>query len=220
MDRICVVTPAKTGTATFLRTCEKHYKTIHSHNLNFLKNVLNNSTNNTIITGIRDPIARNLSYFFQTHNDDFYNDFKIKENDYKGEYCYLGKLPSNIDEIIDIYLNKTNHNSYNDWLKEFLEITNIKSFNKEKGLQIYKFNNNNTLILYTLEKLNFNEKEILDYLNIDNVVLGNINKNKIYQNVRNKIKYEKSHLNQLLSTNEIDFFYTKKDLEIMFNKYK
>ena len=76
------------------------------------------------------------------------------------------------------------------------------------------------MILYTLEKLNFNEKEILDYLNIDNVVLGNINKNKIYQNVRNKIKYEKSHLNQLLSTNEIDFFYTKKDLEIMFNKYK
>ena len=219
MKRVLVITPAKTGTATFLKTCESYYETEHSHDLNFLKDVLIVSKNNIIITGIRDPIARNLSYFFQTYKDDFYNGFKIKENNYEGEYCYVDNMPTDVRDIIDVYFNKTNQYSYNSWLKEFIEITNIKSFDKEKGLQIYNLKNNNTLILYTLEKLNYNEKEILNYLDIDSVVFGNINKNKTYQKVRSKIKYNVAHLNKLLFTKEMKFFYTDKDLEKLFNKY-
>lgn len=219
--KVVICTPAKVGTGSFLHTLKEKYETIHTHSLLSLKKYLLEK-NNIIITGFRDPIARNLSYFFQTHENDYYNDFKTKYNHYEGEYCYVGKLPNSVKKVINIFKENTNHISYNQWIKEFLEITkiNIKEFNKEKGLMVYKLPNNNTLIVYTLEKLNNNLNEICEILDVDSINIHNENKKNLYKKVKSQIKYDKEHLKKLIYTKELKFFYDLKDLDKMYNNYK
>lgn len=81
-DNVYVITPGKCGTQTISFGINKYtnqnykfknYNKLNlSHSLLDLKNVLN-TNNNLIITGIRNPVDRNLSSFFQ-----FILDNKIK----------------------------------------------------------------------------------------------------------------------------------------------
>lgn len=66
--KIEVITVAKVGSSDFLHSCKKIYPTIHKHSLLRLKRVLKNKKDTLIIVGIRNPIDRNLSYFFQSYN--------------------------------------------------------------------------------------------------------------------------------------------------------
>ena len=119
---------------------------------------------------LENPIDRNLSYLFQSYNDQFYNDVKTKKNNYKGENCYIAKMANNrfppSEKIIDLYFEQKYHNTFNEWFEEFLDITKINKFNKDKGIDFYNFSNNNTIMIYTIEKLSENDKYILDKLGI------------------------------------------------------
>lgn len=67
-----------------------------------------------IVVGIRNPIDRNLSYLFQTYNDNFYNDVKTKTNKYNGEMCYIHDMNSrpkciyNMDLVLNYHLSVQN----------------------------------------------------------------------------------------------------------------
>lgn len=227
-NKVVICTVGKVGSANFLSCHYSQTKNIkHSHNLLTLKNVLKHQSNCLIIVGVRNPIDRNLSYMFQSFNDKFYNDVKTKKNNYKGEYCYIegmtdDKLPvwknKNIriklssEEIIDLFLKQNYHFTFNDWFEEFLEITNIDHFNKDRGIDFYKFPNNNTIMIYTMEKLNQNTTFIIKELGI----IGNFNNrndskkrsyHQLYQEVKQKIIYPKDHLDKLLNTNIMKLFY-------------
>lgn len=219
MDKkIYIISPAKTGTGSFLKSCEIVYPTVHSHNLDFLKDVLE-CKDKIIITGIRDPIARNLSYFFQTKNDNYYNDFKTSKNNYQGELCYIKDCPKDYNDLIKVFFEKVNMLSYNEWLEEFLQVTGIESFNKEKGYEKYILKNNNCLLLYTLEKLHNNKHEIFNEIGISNEIKTNVNSSDEYLQVKKKIKYEPDFVRPLLFTKELEFFYTKEQLQSFFDKY-
>ena len=188
-DKVNVITVAKVGSANFLN-CDYNQtkKKSHGHSLLKLRNILKYDSNSLIIVGIRNPIDRNLSYLFQTYSDNYHNDVKMKKNMYKGENCFIPELNNNIesislDKLINLYFNQGYHDTFNHWFREFLEITNIKKFNKKKGLSIYNFPNNNIIIIYTLEKLNKNEKYICDLLGITNFKNSNDSEYRIYKNV-------------------------------------
>lgn len=229
-NKIKILTVAKVGSANFLKCNYKNInnknKIYHGHNVGLIKEILEKDNNCIIIVGIRNPIDRNLSYLFQTFRDKFFNDVKTKKNNYKGEYCYIEKINknTNIDEIIDLYFKQSYHNTFNDWFDEFLEITKINNFNKDNGIDFYKFKNNNTIMIYTLEKLNTNEKFICNKLGITN--FRNVNdRNKldwkeIYNKCKNKIKYEKKYLDNLLNTKIMKLFYNDHDINNMYSKYK
>ena len=53
----------------------------HSHNLRDLANVVNDSKNTLIMSGIRNPLDRNISCFFQTYSDNFYNNVRTAANE-------------------------------------------------------------------------------------------------------------------------------------------
>ena len=216
MKKIHIITVAKVGSASIYHSLIKKKGTdaYHGHSLDTLKNVLKTS-DNLIITGIRNPLDRNLSYLFQTMGDKFFNDVKTSHNNYKGEYCYLqGYKDSN--DLIDKYFKMDYHNTFNEWFNEFLEITNIKKFNKEKGFEIYCLDNNNKILMYTLEKLNLNEIEICDYLDIDTLIKKNINEDDLYKRVKKKISYKKEYLDNLLNTDIMRLFYTNEDIKEMY----
>ena len=227
-NEVHVVTVAKVGSSNFLHVCKEKYKTYHTHSLLHLKNILKNKKNILIIVGIRNPVDRNLSYLFQTFRNNFYNTVCTKKNNYKGENAFISdmNLNSNIDKIIELFFQQSYHYTFNDWFQEFFDITNInqQNFDKKKGMKLYKLSNNNTVLIYTMEKLNDNKKNICELLNISN--LTNINNSQgrdykdLYNNVKKTITYKKTHLDSLLQTSIMNFFYTKEDIQKMYSKYK
>ena len=210
-NNIYVINPAKVASASFYHGLKKKYnKVYHGHNLSMLKNKLDNEKNNLFICGIRDPVSRNESYFFQTKNDKFHNDFKIKQNEYMGEYCY-----NNETNLIEAFNNRKNKFSYLDWLQEFLEITLIDSFNKRCGYSVYNLNNNNKLLVYTFEKLKINKKVFENLLDFE-IENRNINSSDEYKQFKKTIIYDKQYLDRLLYNDLITFFYQKKDIDLFY----
>lgn len=226
-----IITVAKVGSSNFLYSMKNNnrYAVKHNHSLLGLKNILDSCKNTLIIVGIRNPIDRNLSYFFQTYSDDFYNTVKTKKNNYKGEYCYVcpsGDLSKmNNDDLIKKYFNMDYHYTFNDWFYEFFEITGIDklSFDKEKGLQYYNLPSNNLIMVYTLEKLSNNKREICEFLKIKDLFHSNNSNEKDYRNkykeIKNSIEYPKSYLDNLLKTDIMNFFYNKEEIESIYKKY-
>eukprot|EP00854_Cymbomonas_tetramitiformis_P012910 gene12910-15257_t len=228
-DRIYIITVAKVGSSDFLYSCEDKYKFVtHTHDLQYLKHILANKSKCLIIVGVRDPIARNLSYLFQTYNDDFFNEVKTKYNDYQGEYCFIKKMNINSEpeHVIRHFFAKSYHNTFNEWFQEFFEITKIdqSSFDKDKGLSYYDFPNDNMIMVYTLETLNKNQDEICELLDIPRLIHGNNSSDrhyrKLYEDTKKTITYTKEYLNNSLNTDIMKFFYTDEDILNMYSKYR
>lgn len=225
-DQVKILTVAKVGSANFLYcNYDQNVKKVHGHNVNEIRNTLKNNSNCLIIVGIRNPIDRNLSYFFQTYRNNFYNDVKTKKNNYKGEFCHIRTMNLKTDpkHAIELYFKKDYHNTFNDWFEEFLEITNIQEFDKDKGFKFYDFPNNNTILIYTLEKLSSNNECISGALGISNLKNKNdstkASYNDLYQRVKNEIVYPKHYLDNLLNTNIMKIFYDDKSIQGFYEKY-
>jgi len=229
-NTVIINTVAKVGSANFCKCKYSQTEDIsHDHNLLTLKNTLNEKSNCLIIVGIRNPIDRNLSYLFQTYNKDIYNDLRTNKNNYKGEYCYIEEMNKELfppsEKIIDLYFKQKYHNTFNEWFEEFLNITKINNFNKDNGIDFYKFPNNNTIMIYTMEKLNENEKYIKEQLGIIGKLRNHNNSenrdyNTIYKEVKEKIVYKKEYLDNLLNTDVMRLFYNDDDINLFFSKYK
>ncbi len=222
-----IVTVAKVGSTDFTLSCKDKYQTSHRHSLLYLREILEKEKDTLIIVGIRNPVDRNLSSFFQHFRDHGNNDIKTKKNNYKGENGFTPiSLETDSKTIIDWYFKKDIHNTFNDWFEELFEITNIydKGFNKDKGLDFYEQPNNNTIMIYTIEKLDSNNAEICKILDIPK--LGYTNKGElrdykdIYIKVKKEITYKKEYLDKQLNTNIMKFFYNQSDIDEMYSKYK
>jgi hypothetical protein len=211
-----VITVAKVGSASMYHSLKNSKKKVyHEHSLARFKNLLDTESNLFFIVGIRNPIDRNLSYFFQTYKDEFYNEVKTKKNNYKGEYCYNKDLLdcNDFKQFIKAFHNSKYLYTFNDWFNEFLNLTNLKEFDKDKGYQIYKLDNNNQLLVYTLESLNKNKKEICNLLEIEEIQDSNKTNNQYYKIVKDNIKYSKSYINNLLDTKIMKIFYNQNEIE-------
>jgi len=74
--KIEIITVAKVGSTSLKNSLEKKFKVFHRHSTEHLAQVLNDS-NVFIICGIRNPLDRNISYFFQTYHQNFNNDVNV-----------------------------------------------------------------------------------------------------------------------------------------------
>ena len=232
-ETVIVNTVAKVGSSNFL-DCKysQSTKIHHGHSLLTLQNTLNNKSNCLIIVGIRNPIDRNLSYLFQTYNEKELFGVETKKNSYKGEFCYIPEIAvfkdiryETPEVIIDLYFKQKYHNTFNEWFEEFLNITKITNFDKDKGVEFYKFPNNNTIMIYTMEKLTANYKYIKEQLGIVSDIENNNNSDyksysKIYKEVKQKIVYKKEYLDNLLNTDIMRLFYNENDINFFYSKYK
>lgn len=232
---IHVVTVAKVASATFNILMRKNnfQSVTHTHDLSYLRDVLNRSKHNLIISGIRDPIARNLSYYFQGFQNPYHSQFKIKSNNYTGEVIEgvwknreLQIDYTDVTKAIDNFKVQKWLYTFNDWFTEFFDIVDIKetSFNKSKGYKIYKLSNNNTILLYTLEKLKQSIKQICIDMGIVEYDIHWNNSadrsyNKLYRDVKKNITYDKSYIDNLLHTDVMNYFYTPRDIKLMYDLY-
>jgi hypothetical protein len=225
-ENIHIITVAKVGTTNFSSTFLKS----HTHGLNVLEDkIFNDKNKKLIISGIRNPIDRNISYFFETYcMKDCepllkINNYTPIQNTYVCDYDDIGQI--DIFELIHAFKIKQYHNSFTQWFDEFFELTQINNipFDKENGLQLYKIDEQNYILFYILEKLDSNINTINNFLNI------NINNNynstlskpvkDIYNKFKKNIILEKAYLDQLLNTEVIKYFYTDEEIKKMYNKY-
>ena len=200
---------------------------IFSYSLLELKNILNTS-NNLIIMGIRNPIERNLSYFYQLYEIQFFTTFiKTKKNNYEGRNIDLISKITSIsnEEAINRYFNMDIHTDFNDWFEELFEITGInqKTFNKDAGLDFYNLPNNNKIMLYTVEKLDSNIENIKNILNLTEFINSNSSQYCFYKDhyntTKSQITYTQSYLDSQLNTDIMKFFYSDEDIQGFYNKY-
>lgn len=219
-----IVSCAKVGTGTMKYSIPT---AISYHEVWMVKDILEKRKNDTIIVGIRDPVARNLSYFFQTFRNKFYNSVQTRKNKNKGERCYVPELDKEdltSEEIITYFLKQPNLHTFNDWFEEFLEYSGITSFDKEKGLQVYNYPNGNKIVLYTLENLKDNQEEICKILDIKRFHVANQSIHKwyadLYKETKENIVYPKAYLDSLLDTDIIRIFYTDEQIKKFYQSHQ
>lgn len=231
IDSVLICTPAKVASASFLYSIQPGFsgKVHHRHCLHSLKNALQGE-NNLIITGIRNPLDRNISYFFQHYHLDHNSDFRTSANNYEGEYCYVMPreelLETDTLELINLFFSHQNHFSFNDWFYEFFEITKIvdTAFDKNVGIQIYSLPNNNYLMVYVYEKILTNLNFIQSFFNIKEFRHDNnssILKHKTkYKTFKDLITLDEVYKTKLLNTPIMKYFYSDEAIEEFYRKYK
>ena len=231
-----IITLPKTGSSSCMGSLKKIYNVNHCHSLKHLKDILQNSKNTLIISGVRNPIEMIISLFFYGYDKPYLRDqssIRMKINDYKGQKLYYDTTQSliihnSLDKLANQFFSRVetngecNLNLFNDWIKEYLEITNIKEFDKKKGYQLYKLNNNNYIFLYRFENI-ISSDIFIDFFKIPfshEKNIKDINYIKKITEFKNYIKFDKNDMNSFFNTDYVKFFYSDKEIEIFCKKYE
>ena len=226
-DNIDTLTVAKVGTSNF--SCSLNRE--HYHGLNNLLYILNKSNPSLIISGIRNPLDRNISFLFDTY---YMIDCepRIKSNNFENiQNTFICKQEElqNIEttDLIEIFKKKDDnyHYHFNTWFEEFFDITKINtiSFDKEKGIQLYKINDNQYILFYVLEKYTKNIPLLEKFLkihvkNYENPTINKLTSEK-YKDFKNKIQLDNAYKNKLLNTKIMQYFYSNEDIIKIYNMY-
>lgn len=194
-----------------------------------------------IVTGIREPVARDISLFFELLDDGFWwvEDEQEKKSLKKRclEFCYamIGKHSVSSHKSYNYnwahYWNE--HAQYGamfDWfdleLKETfgMDVFQYK-FDKEKGYSVIK-KDNVELFLFRMDVLDSLNEPLGEFLKIDNFCLPqyNVGGNKgykyIYQQMIKEIQLPEEYLDFYYHNNErMDFFYTEDQKEQMLKQW-
>jgi|LWDU01.1.fsa_nt_gi hypothetical protein len=223
ISTIRIITIGKVASSAFKHSLHEKYKISHSHSLLQLKETLENETDTLIISGIRNPLNRNISYFFQTYSDEKNTGVLCEGNKYKGDKCYIMKrkaiLNTPTNELIRLFFKQKWHHIFDDWFEEFFRLTQINSvvFPKELGYLLYPLDNNNWVLFYTFEKFLENTAFFESFFDIPELKHTNKADDRIYKDkyksMKETIKFPKSYKQKLLDTRVIKHFYAIDDIK-------
>ena len=172
-----------------------------------------------VITLIRDPIARNISSFFQAFSIYFPNEarqFKINKT----------KFEDNLDLLIDIFLNEFERHDvpllwFDVHMKPSFDIDVYKSdFDPSIGYKIYHGKTADLLLLRLEDLDKCAEKAFKMFLNIDKFELEytNISKEKeygyAYGQFKNKIILPREYIDKIYHSKFVKHFYTEDEVQI------
>jgi hypothetical protein len=220
----------------FLDRTERIYKSLHSSNKQVPQTLWNQQyirknlkryikrKRITIITLVRDPIARNVSHFFQYPNmiiNRVDNGYRVKSPRYKYDQFIT---ENNVQTLSKFFLEKIdNHERPLVWidmeLKRFFNIDVYASdFPKSKGFKIYRNGSVSALVL-KLEKLNETFRDAFyQFLDIEVKQLhkANIGTDKesadLYKQFKRSIKLPETYVHRFYNSKFVNQFYT--DAEI------
>lgn len=195
-----------------------HYKT----KMFFLLKLLKNNKKLKIISLVREPISRNISFYFQ--------DFQIPLMEISSNRDTTISKNINIEVFIDDFFKNFNHTNGINWfdneLKKYFDLNIYKyPFDKERGYSIIKKDNIEFLII-KLEKLNRLKKGNLfnDFLNVKNFNLTRKNDSKekwydcIYKDFKESIVFSEKYINRIYNSKYMRHFYTNEEI-LKFKNY-
>ena len=180
-----------------------------------------------ILSGVREPLSRDLSAFFQTQAGFFEYDST------KGDFN--NRVESMMSILWETARNFGNGGIcaygysfgwYDDEFKNKLGIDIFEQpFDKEKGYTIYK-KGSVEIFLYRLENLNSLESEIQNFIGRDDFRLLHTNNAEeknisfIYKGLKEKYQFPKGYVKLYYDDNErMDYFYTKEEQRQFLEKW-
>jgi len=177
-----------------------------------------------VVTLVRDPIAKNISSFFQNFGSFIGYEYKTKIEHMKIENI--------VEELIQLFLEKfDSHEQPLTWfdreLKPVLGIDVFSSeFPKSKGYKIYKAEYTD-LLLIRLENLNECASDAFNkFLDINEFTLAesNIGDNKAYRSIYRKflksIVLPDSYIDKMYTSKYVRHFYSEEEIEAFKAKWR
>jgi hypothetical protein len=177
-----------------------------SHNL---KKKLDENESVKLLIGVREPIGRNISGYFQTLTE--------RED---------GKT---VDEQINMFFAFCPHLASSYWFENELQKSfNINvyeyPFDKKRGFETFQQGKVEVLI-YQFEKLRTLEYEIGNFLSDKNFKLSQVNSaedkwlNTLYKEFKNKINFPEHYIDLLYDSKFSKHFYSQNELEAFKNMW-
>jgi hypothetical protein len=205
----------------------------HIWQYQYLYRLLRGSSNARIwkiVTLVRDPIARNISGFFENieiipGRSEEERIYKSSEHDF--EVKIRGNDPS---ELIQLFFERFDHNSPANYFdREFKGVLNIDLYAREfPGLKQYKIYHENIadILLIKLEYLDSCFAEAFkDFLGLENLKLlkANVGEDKpsagMYRRFKEQIKFPQSYLESIYTTKFMRHFYSESEINQFKNKW-
>lgn len=160
------------------------------------------------ITGVRNPIDRNISAFFERYEH------------YTGENFAQSKL--SVDELIRIFHEQFEHERplrwFDDELKTYLGVDVYEHpFPQEQGYHVIQANGKQILILKLESPDSTKEKALSEFLGMPlSLKRDNIGENKayaeIYAEFKKRIVLSEAYINQMLDSRYTRHFYTAEEI--------
>jgi hypothetical protein len=168
-----------------------------------------------VISLVRDPIARNISAFFEVITElipDFPSESSTEEVD--------------VEQLISTFLTSYDHDTPLHWFDRQMQpvfgIDVFKhEFSNELGYQVYH-SPNASLLVIKLEKVKkCVETAMKDFLHVENFVLGsaNVTDNKpygaVYKKFLDTIELPESYVDRMYDSRLVRHFYTEAEIDIL-----
>ena len=189
---------------------EGEYPTIKEHLVEEIKSGARNDWK--VICPVREPVARNVSAFFQSAHKYYpdYRDYKYKE------------------AVLESFLYKYNHQWPDLWFNA--EIMNVfdfdpflKKFNRSQGYQIYEVEHGEILILRLEDANKAVPKAMEEFLGLERVEMATSNSiagrhngtrvGKIYDEFMETAELPDGFLNAIYDTRYAKHFYSKREIK-------
>ena len=200
----------------------------------FLRNQIDKGLNSKkwkVITLTRDPVARNISTFFE--NLEFKTIDASQKFEIISDYYDIPATLINLDDLEKLkalFLERMNHNSplefFERELKGVFGIDIYKSaFPRYVGYKIYKDKIADVLVI-RLETLNeCAQKAFKEFLDIDNfsLIVENVSADKIYadlyQRFKDNIVLPNSYIDKLYNSKYMRHFYSEEEINALSEKW-
>lgn len=245
----------KCGTRSIFSSLENHFFSLHFHDLEMwfgqsgylsssptlwhevMEHFKIQKKRIKIICGVREPISRDISGFFQTliaYNNMLIEDYHISFLENVCEFLKqeTTRICSCVPKTYREYgLCNLEYGRNFDWfnleLKKYFNIDIWKTnFDKDKGYQIYQ-QDNVEVFVYELEKLMQLEAVLGEFLGVPDFQIISKNKGedkeywKLYQDTKKEIILPKQYVNFYYNDNfGMNYFYTKEEQDKFLLKWK
>lgn len=177
--------------------------------------LLKMNSNVKIISLVREPISRNISFYFQ--------EFQIPLMDIAKSTNHTVSKNFNIDKLIDDFYLNFNHQHGIKWFdNEFKKSFGVDVFNHEfnskKGYSIINQNDLDIMII-KLEKIKDLKEQIKKFVGLKKfkLIKENLASKKwyseVYKEFKSKIEINEEYIDLLYNSRYMKHFYTKKEIK-------
>lgn len=248
-DTIWCLQPGKVASLTVEnRLCQAGVPTIQGHDFfylsmygeNPLKDILAEmvsfriSSGIKIVTGVREPLARDYSAFWEPFTRNLPYIAPVFDKDFQRMYESYIELLSKGYDYTRLFLKESmpfvwrdEFEWFNEEIKKYIGIDVYRySFDSQKGYQVIK-QGNTQVFIYKTEKLNEIMPKLSEFLGKDISSSENLNQAEsksyylAYTEFQRKLKLPRSYVEHYYKNNPyMNHFYTKDEQEMYLSKWK
>lgn len=163
-----------------------------------------------LIIGVREPVARNISGYFQSLN---------RREDDRDVASHILKFFCFCPHLAPLYWLD------NEILRNFG--VDVYSHDFDKDLGYSRFHSNGfDVFVYKLECLNFLEPQLADFLEVKDFTLVKANAAEdsdfaeLYKHFRGAVRFEKAYLDCLYSSKMVQKFYSEEEVAALYKRWQ